>query len=130
MTARIDPRCDRGYTLVELMLVFAIVGILAAIGYAAYENTLARARIAKAQGDVDAISSAVSMYAAHHGAIPGSLGQVTTSSVNAEGVTVGTFLLKIPTPPMFWSMSYSYATGANGSYTISAEGDGTTVRRP
>ena len=124
---------QRGFTLIELMIVVAIIGILAAIAIPLYANIQARARIGKAQADARTLVSAVSMYQAHMGSLPSGLADLNSQHTNTLGQAAGPFMPSTPTPPPggnpAWS-SYSYTSTSTGSFTVTASGDGTTVVAP
>jgi general secretion pathway protein G len=126
-------RNSAGFTLIELMIVVAVIGILAAISIPLYGSMQQRARVSKVQADLRAIASAASAYQAHTGTLPPDIATLTASASNGAGQAAGPFLNGVPTLPSggvpTWS-TYSYASNANGTFSISATGDGTTVAVP
>ena len=64
-----------GFTLIEVLIVAAITGTMAAIAVPAYSMALDRARIVRAIADVRAIGKTMETAELLEGALPASLAQ-------------------------------------------------------
>jgi len=65
-----NMRNSKGFTLIELMIVVAIIGILAAVAIPSYQEYIARSQVTEAVGLTAGIKTGVSEYIHNNGAIP------------------------------------------------------------
>ncbi|HYK10260.1 MAG TPA: prepilin-type N-terminal cleavage/methylation domain-containing protein [Gemmatimonadales bacterium] len=127
------PVGQGGFTLIELIIVVAVISIVAALAVPLYANEEARARVAKVQAEIRTLACAVNLYKAHMGILPLSLAALSTAAVNGLNQSAGPFVPSLPNPPLGGSPAwgnYVYTSSTAGTFLITATGDGTTVTAP
>jgi len=111
MGQNVQRKTDKGFTLVELMLVVVIIGLLAGVAVPNLMGRLKEAKRAKASADVKVLENAIDMYAMHIGNYPTTEQglNVLVSNVGNQDDWSGPYLKKgkkIPKDP--WKNDYVY----------------------
>jgi type IV pilus assembly protein PilA len=92
-------RLQQGFTLIELMIVVAIIGILAAIAIPAYQNYTIRSQISEGATLADGVKVAMQDYYAQHGTWPTSLTASDAAfGLNFAGAMTGQYVSTVATP--------------------------------
>src|SRR5512135_3400450 len=77
-------RIQQGFTLIELMIVVAIVGILAAIALPAYQDYTIRARVSEAAAAAGACKTSVAEFFASKATLPTTTDEAGCSGTNSS----------------------------------------------
>jgi type IV pilus assembly protein PilA len=84
---------QKGFTLIELMIVIAIIGILAAIAIPAYQNYTIRSQVTEGLSLADGWKTAISEFYAQDGSFPsGSSTSGSATQIVAAGASTGKYV--------------------------------------
>jgi type IV pilus assembly protein PilE len=117
----------RGFTLIELMIVVAIVGILALIAYPSYENQMRKSRRASAQSHLMDIAARQQQYlldSREYAVSVAALNMSTPPEVSAY-YAIAVAAVNTSTPPTFTATatpSGSQASDPAGTISINNAG--------
>lgn len=112
---------QRGFTLIEIMVVVVILGILAAIVVPKVINKPDQARVVRAQQDINAVQSALDLYRLDNGRYPttdqGLEALVSKPTNPPMPQNWHQYLHEVPTDP--WGQPYHYLNpGVHGDVDI------------
>ena len=108
---------QKGFTLIELMIVVAIIGILAAIAIPAYQDYTIRAQVTEGLNLAGAVKAGVAETFAQTGNWPVALANIGINGVTVEGKYVGT--VTVDTGSI--DITYSSQNGKQANSKIDAQ---------
>ena len=112
---------QKGFTLIELMIVIAIIGILAAIAIPAYQNYTIRSQVTEGLSLADGWKTSISEYYAQNGAFPtgcSANGNAAGGLMVCAGVTSGKYVAGVIVGPTAGQIVITYGLEANAKITV------------
>jgi len=108
-----------GFTLIELMIVVAVVGILAAIALPAYQESVAKSKRADAQGALHSLAGSMERFFTENNTYCGSdNGGAVGTCVNGDIPAFFSSQVPVDGGTAYYNLTISAVTA--GSYTLTA----------
>jgi type IV pilus assembly protein PilA len=104
---------QKGFTLIELMIVVAIIGILAAIAIPAYQDYTIRAQVSEGLTLASDVKAGIAEYGAQVGDWPVTLAEAGLGSAAAADDKQGRYVQQIDVDPAGGTIVITYGRDAN-----------------
>lgn len=89
-------RNERGFTLIELVIIIVVLGILAAVAIPRYQDMSAQAKESSARGSLGNIRSAITIYYANQAVTTGTATWPTLVQLQTYGTVLATTMPRNP----------------------------------
>ncbi|WP_090622212.1 pilin [Azotobacter beijerinckii] len=109
---------QKGFTLIELMIVVAIIGILAAVALPAYQDYTSRSKITEVMLQVDSCKSAVSEFIQANAAFPADADAAGCNSTVSTKYMAAGMAVDVATGTITSGAVQNVATGADTFHII------------
>ena len=112
---------EKGFTLVELMVVIIILAVLTGIAIPSYLALRNRARIQATRAEMQNIGTAIAIYEADREVYPATTMAALITALEGNDTTgAGAYMANVPTEDA-WGVAYTYVL-ASGTYTLTSTG--------
>lgn len=115
---------DSGFTLVEMIVVIAIIGVLATLVVVRYSGQTDQAKVASAKAQLAQLEGAVITFHSHVGRLPASLSELIDRPSGATQWQEGGYLKGKSVPKDPWGNEYVYKQAGRRFEILSLGADG------